>query len=87
MQELRIMVSLNLPYSSIATNMRICQFDDVQLMVGVIRITPIALVLSKDIFMERQPRKRWCVHLGTDYLGLYWQTQQIAGLCNSTLNP
>ena len=28
MQELRIMVSLNLPYSSIATNMRIYQFDD-----------------------------------------------------------
>ena len=58
-----------------------------QMMELMIRITPIALVLSKDIFMERQPRKRWCVHLGTDYLGLYWQTQQIAGLCNSTLNP
>ena len=28
MLELCIMVSLNLPYSSIATNMRIYQFDD-----------------------------------------------------------
>ena len=73
--------------SSLFINMRIYQFDDNANDGGVIRITPIALVLSKDIFMERQPRKRWCVHLGTDYLGLYWQAQQIAGLCNSTLNP